>query len=355
MAIPYIPTSFFVQQANRQVYLSCDLMAGANFYIFQLSSDGVNFSPMQTQSPFLLLGSPDVEVGNQYWYKVAASSATSFGTIADANTSPYTATQTTVPTPTGEMSLGQIRLNAQERADRVNSQFVTTPEWNQYINQSLFELYDLLIDSEPDRFITTPAQFNSNGSTFLYPLPDGAISFTDLSGSPYTARPFYKLMGVDLAVTSANNAWVTIDRFQFINRNAYVYPNSNSTIYGVFNLQYRIVGSNIEFIPTPTANQPIRLWYIPRISQLLKDMDLTDCSVSGWIEYVIVDAAIKALQKEESDVSVLMAQKQALIARIENSAVNMDVGRPDKISDVRRNSWGGWGSGSGYNGPIGGF
>lgn len=354
MAAPGIPQSFFVQQANRQVFLSCDLSAGATFYVFQRSIDGVNFSTVSSAaSPNYL--DTSVTTGTQYWYQVATSNATTVGAIDPTNTSPYAQSQSIVPAPTGEMSLGQIRLNAQQRADRVNSQFVTDVEWNQYINQSLFELYDLLVDSEPDRFITTPAQFVSDGSTFLYPLPDGATTFLNLSGSAFTAQPFYKLMGVDLQVASAQNAWVTIDRFQFINRNAYVYPNSNSTIYGVFNLSYRIVGSNIEFIPTPTSNQNLRLWYIPRLSMLLKDTDITDCSVSGWVEYVIVDAAIKALQKEESDVSVLMAQKQALMVRIENSAVNMDVGRPDKISDVRRNSFGGYGSGAGYNGPIGGF
>ena len=116
-------------------------------------------------------------------------------------------------------------------------------------------------------------------------------------------------------------------------------------------MRYRLMGSQIEFVPTPSAGQTIRIWYIPRLVELLQDTDMVD-GVSGWTEYIITDAAIKALQKEESDVSVLAAQKMALIKRIEESAMNRDVGQPDTITDIRRN--GAWGGGYGWNGPIGG-
>jgi hypothetical protein len=56
--------------------------------------------------------------------------------------------------------------------------------------------------------------------------------------------------------------------------------------------------------------------------------------LSGWLEYVIVDAAIKAMQKEESDVSVLMAQKKDLRVRLEQMAANRDVGTPGTVADV---------------------
>ena len=106
------------------------------------------------------------------------------------------------------------------------------------------------------------------------------------------------------------------------------------------------------FIPSPTANQYVRVWYIPKLVQLLKDTDIMT-GVSGWTEYVICDAAIKAMQKEESDVSVLMSQKMALMKRIEESAMNRDVGQPDTVSDTRSrtNSF----DGMGYPGGWGGF
>lgn len=337
MAIAAIPSNFSVQQGNRQVYLSWSITTGATSYQIQRSIDGVTFVNYATSliNNYLDIA---VVVGVLYFYQISA--------VNGSGNSSFTAPQSIIPTPTGEMSLGQIRLNAQQRADLVNSQFVTLSEWNSNINQSIFELYDLLVTIYEDYFIATPVSFQSDGSTFSYPLPDG-LNYN-------SAAPFYKLMGVDLAISSANNAFVTINKFNFVDRNSYVYPNSSSSIYGVFNLRYRVVGSNIEFIPTPSAGQIIRLWYIPRLQQLLQDTDITTSSISGWIEYVIVDAAIKAMQKEESDITVLGAQKVALIRRIQESAQNRDAGQPDTISDIRGAFWG-RGVGGSFPGPIGGF
>lgn len=336
MAIPSTPTNPYVQTGNGQVFISADISAGATSYSFQRGIDGVTFAFLATAAVPQYLDAT-AALGTQYFYQMAAVNAD--------GTSPYTIPQSAVPTPTSEVSLGQLRLMAQQRADRVNSNFVTVPEWNTYINQSMFELYDLLVTVYEDYYIAPAVSFLTNGNQFLYPLPDGT--------NYNAAAPFYKLIGVDLGLNTANNAYVTIDKFNFVDRNRFVYPNSNSTIYGVFNMQYRVMGSNIEFIPTPTANQTIRLWYVPRLRQLLQDSDITSTGISGWIEYVITDAAIKALQKEESDVTVLGMQKMALIKRIEDSASNRDPGRPDTISNSRRGDWyggNGWG-----NNPVGGF
>lgn len=293
--------------------------------------------------------------GNGLQFSTALSNTVaapfSGGTVGSL--SPYTSAQSAVPTTTGEMCLSQIRLAAKQRADRVNSQFVTDSEWNSYINQSMFELYDLLVDQYEDYFMAPMASFTTTGNVFLYPLPDGITAFTDNNGNPLTAAPFYKLLGVDLALNTANNAYVTMDRFNFVDRNKYLYANSSSTIYGVYNMQYRLMGNQIEFIPTPTAGQKIRLAYIPRLTQLLQDTDITTMGISGWIEYVIVKAAYLALTKEESDTSSLAQQLNALTKRIEDSAMNRDAGRPDTISDVRRYP-GGYGGGP-FNGGTGGF
>jgi hypothetical protein len=63
---------------------------------------------------------------------------------------------------------------------------------------------------------------------------------------------------------------------------------------------------------------------------------------AGLEEYLVVDAAIKMMQKEESDVSVLLAQKAALIKRYEGNYANRDAGTPKTATNVRRNL-GGWG------------
>lgn len=276
-------------------------------------------------------------------------SATFLSGGLDANlSSPYTVAQSCVPAPTGEMCLSQIRLQAQQRADRVNSQFVTMVEWNQNINQCLFELYDLLVTAYGEEYFAAPfLTFSTDGTSQFYDLPNG---------TNYNAAPaFYKLLGVDLGLnTSAtpNNGWVTLERFNLIDRNNFYFPNTNSSQYGIFNMRYRLYGNKIEFTPTPSASQPMRLIYIPRMTMLLRDTDITTNGVSGWLEYVIVRSAILALAKEESDTSVLAAQLAMLTKRIEASSMNRDVGQASTISDTRgatggRNGGnsGNWGAG----------
>lgn len=339
------PNNLFLQQGNRQVFLSWDLSAGATSYSVQRSLDGVTYTTVSSPAINNYLDT-SVLIGVQYFYQVAS--------INGSGTSPYTPPQSIIPAPTSEMSLGQIRLMAQQRADRVNSNFVSLPEWNAFINQAMYELYDLMITVYDDYFKAPSASFTTDGNQFIFPLPDGALSFLNDNRAPFVAQPFYKLLGVDLALNTANNAYVTVNRFNFIDRNQFLYPNSSSTIYGVFNMRYRLMGANLEMIPTPSAGQIIRLQYVPRLPALLKDTDLTTIGTSGWLQYVIIRAAKYALDKEESDTSTLTQEILYLKSRIEESATNRDIGQADTISNTRATQ--GWGGlGGGWNGPVGGW
>lgn len=285
--------------------------------------------------------------------------------FSSGGTGPYTQPQSVVPTTSGEMTLSQVRLAVMQKADRVNSNFITLPEYTTFINLALFELYDLLVAADPDLFITTPVQFTSDGTTFIYNLPNGLTTWTNglNLNQTFVPPPFYRLYGCDLALQNATNAYVTINKFNFVDRNRFVYPNTASTIYGVFNLQYRLLGDTmtgnqqIMFIPTPSAGQGIRIWYVPRMTQLLQDTDTTIQGISGWMDYVIVRTAKYVLDKEESDTTKLDQEILFMKGRIEEMAANRDQGIPDKVSDTRANNGSGYGGqgGFGWNGSIGGF
>jgi hypothetical protein len=68
---------------------------------------------------------------------------------------------------------------------------------------------------------------------------------------------------------------------------------------------------------------------------------------SGWLDFVVVDAAIRALEKEESDPSALMAERARIEKRIEAMAENRDAGSPPTVADVYRTG-GDWPGGEGY-------
>jgi hypothetical protein len=229
------------------------------------------------------------------------------------------------------MTLAELRTAAQQRADQENSDFVSESEWNSYINQSYYELYDLLVQKYgDDYFVSTDSSIVTDGSN---------DRFSIASISPAV----YKLLGVDLQLSgtagAANGSYIQLRPFNFSERSV-MGPGSGQLALARSNLRYRLNGSTLWLTPLPASGQTIRLWYVPQLTSLTSDSSSAD-GVSGWLEYVICDAAIKAMQKEESDVSVLFAQKQALVARIESAAENRDAGSPSTVADVAgRYSWG---------------
>lgn len=338
MAIPATPSNLLLQQGNGNTYLSWDITSGATSYSVKRSTDGVSFSVVASPVPNSYLDTT-VTINTLYYYQVAATNID--------GTSAYTAAQSVVPALQGQMSLGEIRLRAQQRADRVNSPFVGTVEWNFFINQAALELYDLLITSYEDYYVAPRLVITTDGTTNAYDLPNGLN---------YTRAPaLYKLYGVDMGLNSSQNAWVTLKKYDFIQRNRFVFPQITTSLLGIFNLQYRLLGGKIQFIPLPSAGQYFGLWYFPRLNTLLADTDVLD-GISGWTQYVIVRAAKYALDKEESDTSKLDEEIVFMKQRIEETASNRDAGQGDTISPSRTNSsqYGGFG-GSGWDGGYGGY
>lgn len=248
-------------------------------------------------------------------------------------------------------SLADLRLRAQQRSDQVNSNFVSPAEWVNYINASYFELYDLLVQKYGDNYYVAldgnnkPYQFTTDGVKDTYGLPDGTTTYLMPDGS--TAPAFYKALGVSLLINAGTpSQYITLKPFMFGERDTLTRPGV--AIRGRAGLRYRINGNGLWLRPFPMSGQTLVIHYVPRMTPLVDDEDTVD-GISGWEEYVVVDAAIKAMQKEESDVSVLMAQKQALIARIESAADSRDAGMPARVVDVRRDNNYGMG-GLGWNG-----
>ena len=196
------------------------------------------------------------------------------------------------------VTLLQLRNRAKQESDNVGSSFITDAEWDSYIVASYQELYGLIVQAfGNDYFTQTPAAgytFVTTGATNLFVLP------TDV----------FKVLGVDLQLSAPGN-YVTLKPFAFAERNAYTWTGP----------QY------------PMAGQTIRILYVPLPTLPTVDASTID-GVNGWEEYIVIDAAMKALAKEESDVSVLMARKQAITTRLESEVENRDAGMPYVVADT---------------------
>ncbi len=211
------------------------------------------------------------------------------------------------------ISLSELRLRTREKADRVNSNFVEDAELNFILNQSIAELHDIMVMANSADYAVSSQNFTTVGTVEDYALP----------------ADFYKLKGVDARITQNN--WYSLRPFNFNERN-----RNDDVTWGLINgpsVRYRLVGGNIKFSPAPEGSYQIRLWYTPLAPKLVLDTDTLN-DLNSFSEYVIVDAAIKYLMKEESDVSMLLGQKEALKRRIEVMANNRDEGQPESISDI---------------------
>lgn len=213
------------------------------------------------------------------------------------------------------VTLLNLRTQARQRADMESSTFVSDSELNGYINASIAELHDILVQSYGSDYFLQSYQFTTVSGTDSYNLPSN----------------FYKIHIVGAKIDSSN--YKKVNQF---NLNE-LYRYTDVAVWASWSLpsvRYRLVGNKIVFTPKPTSATDIEIWYTPVATTLSSDSDQF-ADMDQYAEYVVVDAAIKMMQKEESDVSVLMAQKQALKQRIEEASQNRNAGDPESISDVQ--------------------
>ena len=157
-----------------------------------------------------------------------------------------------------KMNLAQLRTASRQRADMVNSTFVSDAELSSYINASYYELYDLLVQKYGNDYYVKEYSFNLAGNQSRYDLPDD----------------FYKLLGVDLEIGSGPDGYVSLRPFSLAERNRYSTANVQTWI-GVTNLRYRLSGNKLWFTPSPQTGQTIRIWYIPRLAELVDEVTIT--------------------------------------------------------------------------------
>lgn len=337
MAIPALgnvvtPSGFQAISAQGQVLLTWNFAPLATIYYINRSTDGVSFTNIASTTALQYSDTSGV-IGVVYYYQVQAATS-----LASSQPTPSLQAQSLNP---GQTTVGNLRLECQQRINKENSQFYTNQEWNSMISQSFKELWDILQQKfGDDYFVQIPYVYTTNQNVQFYPLP----------------ADFKALLGVDIALNQGDpNSWITLRQFEFAQRNLFNYPNVY-TFYGVTNLRYRIMGNQLMIIPAPSNGLTFRIWYVPRPSQLINDTDTVD-AVSGWEEYIVADSCIKALAKEETDVSVYAAQKMMLLKRIEEAAENRNIGEPQRVTDIRKVNfaWGDSDSSGGANGGGYGF
>ena len=209
----------------------------------------------------------------------------------------------------GSFAKTDLIARVRRRADMVGSNFVSDVEVTDYLNQGIAELHDILVTKYED--------YSLSSATFT--LTAGEDNEFDLPSD------FYKCLGVDYATNSNSTTVVNLRSYNFGERNMY-----NNLFYNtglVATPRYHIQGTRLKFIPKPTTSGTATLFYVPEAQQLTNTDTLLNIP-NGYEEYAVICAAINCLQKEETDVRVLLTQKAALKDRIEKAATYRNAGDP---------------------------
>lgn len=210
-------------------------------------------------------------------------------------------------------TLTQLIAEVRQRADsETDDTFVTDAEVTRLINESIKELYDLLITHRGPEWYAVSSTASTTPGIDSYSLPS----------------TMYKLYGVDVANSGGDP--VDVKQFMFAERNRFPRSGGWSNLYDV---RYRLVGSKIQFIPVPASTHTYTLWYAPLFTDLSSGSDTFD-GINGWEEYAVVDAAAKVMEKEDNDSSALMARKAHMLNRILSLSTSRDEAGPQRRIDV---------------------
>jgi hypothetical protein len=205
--------------------------------------------------------------------------------------------------------LDDLRADVRLRADNTA---LTNAVVDEFINQSISDLYDMLtLAFGADYFETeTPLVTVANVATVA--LPVGFFKLTALfwvNGS--YKQPIHMAPQMEAEDFITGSGWSPL-----------------------VEIHYRLQIGNLKFFPTPLGVYSLTLKYIPSSVRLAADSDTFD-GYNGWEEWVILDAAQKCLEREgnDGDAALLMPRKQRMEARIDAMA-DRNQSEPARIQDV---------------------
>lgn len=209
-------------------------------------------------------------------------------------------------------TLTSLRDDVRARGDFVGDGNISDADLLLWINQGIAEYRDICITADP-WFFHTSSSVSATAGTSAYALP----------------ATFVYALGVDVLI---NGRTFPIERMQPQER---IGPNSPSFIgfYGVPFTRYDVRGSNLVFDPDPGTNT-YTLHFSPTQTDLAAPADTFD-GITGWEDYVVTFAVIRALDRQEQDSTPFRADLARLEARIKKMVGLRDASSAPRVADVR--------------------
>lgn len=209
------------------------------------------------------------------------------------------------------VTLATLRTRARERADQANSTLVSDSRLNDWINEANQRLHSMVVDALGQQYISSTSTFTTVADQSDYTLPAG----------------FYKLYGVDL---NYNGVTRTLLPYETLERNVY----RESRLTGApFVPRYALIGTSLRLYPIPTAGLTGTILYAPEATVLSGDSDAVTYP-NGWERFIVIDAAIQMVIKEESNPNDLRAERERIEQEIERTKEARDLAAPKRVVDT---------------------
>jgi hypothetical protein len=236
----------------------------------------------------------------------------------------------------GPVQLAELVTRVRRRADMENSLFCTDAEIQEYVEQSLGDLFDLIIENNGTRHWIS--------QTDVIETSAGVAAYTNLELLPQLPAPIYKLIGVDV---KWNGEWVKIKPGLTGNWNRAEattgWQSPGDIEYWFYQSAYLTdvleptqLEQVIRFAPTPQGTHEFRLRFVPYPNDWSSAPTRYFQGYSGWDEYIVCDAAAKCLEKEESfeHAERLMRRRDQAGDRIRWHAQTMNEDGQGRIRDL---------------------
>lgn len=211
------------------------------------------------------------------------------------------------------VTLTTLRTRVRERADMVGSSFVADAATglDAWINEANQKLHAMLVEAMGEEYVSSTQAFTTVAGQSDYGLPSS----------------FYKLLGVDL---DYHGIMRSLQRYERPERNLYreLHPEALP--------RYALVGTNLRLYPAPPAGLTGSILYAPEATVLVNSGDSVTYP-NGWERFIVIDAAIQALLKEESSVTGLVNERESIVREIRDAKENRDMATPKYVVDTSLN------------------
>ena len=205
-------------------------------------------------------------------------------------------------------TLVDMIADVRERADMVNSTFISDATITEFLNQSLAKVWLRLVQNEAQPHYRSIQSYTVDSSSSVQALP----------------VDFLRVQAVEVLMNG---------------QNANILPFMNAEhgqlldVRTIGQPRYRIQADNIEFAPVTQAFTAT-LYYTPCQVRLT---ELTDTfnGYNGYEEAAIYDAAAKCQAKEESNNAFNIQQRDEWFALIDAEASKRDAANPERVQDVQ--------------------